>query len=346
MVLRVMKLLSFLLLFIFCFFRTNAQSLDYASIDAYVLTIDAKTPAALSKKLTAPYKTDAEKVRAIFRWITENIAYNTIVYQKSIRSLTKKYASIIDEDTSSSLPPLNERVAQLVLQRRVAVCDGYARLFKTLCDYAGIRSEIIFGYARTNNGRSGRRFNSNHTWNAVNISNTWYLLDATWASGYITFGDSFIKHFNESYYLTPPELFIQDHYPELMFWSLLSSMPTFREFQSSPFKNQAFLKFKVQSFKPASGIIEASIGDTLEFELETGEEIRKFFASANPYFEIGIWPYISSIPIQTPTFDRQGNKVFFKYVLTSPHTNQLHIVLNDQVILQYKVQVKNHLTIK
>lgn len=324
----------------------KAQAVDEAAIDAYILTVDAKTPKALSHKLTAPFNTDAEKVRAIFRWITENIAYNTIVYQRRPRALTGKSIFLEPDDTSSLLPSLNEHVAQLVLQRRVAVCDGYARLFKTLCDYAGIRSEIIFGYARTDYIRSGKRFISNHTWNAVYINNAWHLLDATWASGYMTFGDAFIKQFNEAYYLTPPQQFIEDHYPEFIYWSLLGNPPTLREFQYSPFKSQAYIKHRIQSFKPASGIIVAAIGDTLEFELETGEEVKQFFISANPYFEIGILPQITTMPFKRLPFKREGRKLKYRYVLTSPQVKQLHVVLNDRVILQYKLQVKNNLVVQ
>ncbi|HYH14422.1 MAG TPA: transglutaminase domain-containing protein, partial [Flavisolibacter sp.] len=228
-----------------------------------------------------------------------------------------------------------------VIHRRVAVCDGYARLFKTLCDYAGIRSEIIYGYARTNYGRIGKRFFSNHTWNAVYLNGAWNLLDATWASGYVTFGDSFVKHFNEAYYLTPPQRFIDDHYPEFIYWSLLTSPPTLREFQFSPFKNQAYIKFKIQSFKPATGILEANIGDTLEFEIETTEDVKQFFVSANPYFELGILPQISTLHYDAAPFERNGNKVRYKFIHTSSQAKQLHVVFNDRVILQYKVQQKN-----
>lgn len=341
-----MKWMSFLLLLFFLCFETKSQSVDAAAIDAYVRTVDAKTPAALAQKLTVRYKTDAEKVRAIFRWITENIAYNTIAYQRPSRNLANRYKSWESDDTSAFLSPLNERVAQLVLQRRIAVCEGYARLFKTLCDYAGIRSEIIYGYARTNYIRTDKRFITNHAWNAVYIDNAWRLLDATWASGYITFGDAFVKQLNEAYYLAPPQQFIEDHYPEFIYWSLLTKPPTLREFRHGPFKNQAFIKYKIQGFKPSTGIIEVAVGDTIEFELETTEDVKQYFVSANPYFEAGILPQISSTPFRSPAFSRQSNKLHYEYVIASPLVDQLHVVLNDRVILQYKVQVKSNWAVR
>lgn len=337
-----MKWMCLFLFFLLLCFESKAQAVDFAPIDAYVSSVNEKTPEALAKKLTAPFTTQKEKVSAIFRWITENIAYNTIVYKKPSQNRSSKYKTYEIDNSSDPLPSLNEHVAQLVIQRRVAVCDGYARLFKTLCDYAGIRSEIVFGYARTNFGRVGKRFFSNHTWNAVYIDSTWHLVDATWASGYVNFGESFVKDFNAAYFLTPPQEFIQDHYPELIYWSLLSSPPTLREFQFSPFKNQAYIKFKIQSFKPATGIIDAAVGDTLEFEIETSEDVKQFFVSANPYFELGVLPLISTLPYGTFDFKRQANKVLYRYILTSQQVKQLHVVFNDRVILQYKVQAKNN----
>ena len=47
------------------------------------------------------------------------------------------------EDTSAELKPLVEHVAEIVLRRRTAVCDGYTKLFKALCDHAGVQNEII-----------------------------------------------------------------------------------------------------------------------------------------------------------------------------------------------------------
>ena len=98
-------------------------------------------------------------------------------------SSLKNFETEVEDNTP--LKPLSERVAETVLQRKVAVCDGYARLFTTLCDYAGIRSAIIVGYARAGTNKPAKRFGINHYWNAVMIDGNWYLLDATWASGYL-----------------------------------------------------------------------------------------------------------------------------------------------------------------
>jgi transglutaminase/protease-like cytokinesis protein 3 len=141
-----------------------------------------------------------------------------------------------DANDTGALKPLNERVAEGVLRKRVAFCDGYARLFKTLCDYAGITSELITGYAKTSNRkRTDYSFRSNHRWNAVMIDSTWKLLDATWASGYISSGSNdFVRRFDDKYFLSPPEEFIKDHYPEDTRWTLLPSPPSFKDYLNAP----------------------------------------------------------------------------------------------------------------
>ncbi len=101
---------------------------------ADVYTISARsaknvlTPDSLSRQLTANYKTDRDKVTSIFRWITENISYNIRPYYNSTHNPSSAYQLEGAEDTAA-LKPLSERVAIDVLYRRIAFCDGYARLF-------------------------------------------------------------------------------------------------------------------------------------------------------------------------------------------------------------------------
>src|SRR5205085_6007152 len=108
--------------------------------------IDASTVDTLAKKLTQPYKTDIDKVRAIFSWITTHISYNVNIFNPR-RPLNIKYDSD-NADTGILWKSADEMVAERVLKRGVALCDGYAKLFKTLCDYSCISSEIITGFAR------------------------------------------------------------------------------------------------------------------------------------------------------------------------------------------------------
>jgi transglutaminase/protease-like cytokinesis protein 3 len=169
------------IIFIPLSFYSQSKQDNFYQIDNEVGYVPVSNTDTLAKQLAALGNTDKEKVRAIFRWITENIEYNVRPIGRKKNTPALFYEE--PDDSSKALPSLNERVAAKVLYKGVAFCEGYSRLFKTLCDHAGIKAEIIYGYARTNNNR---RFGVNHTWNAVYIDGTWHLLDVTWASGFVT----------------------------------------------------------------------------------------------------------------------------------------------------------------
>ena len=139
---------------------SQVKSVSLSNIDEFT------SPATLSKLLTTNDTTNLQKVKSIFRWVTDNIAYNVKSFQNRVNPYSADYWLEEDDDKSPVLKPLNERVAEMVLKRRTAVCDGYARLFKSLCDYWA-SGKIITGYAKTSINRIGAQFRSNHKWNAV-----------------------------------------------------------------------------------------------------------------------------------------------------------------------------------
>lgn len=303
----------------------------------------ATSPQALSYKLTSPYNNEADKVRAIFRWITENISYNVRPRYNSLRNSPSVYYE--DDNDTGALKSLSERVAVGVLRSKVAFCDGYARLFKTLCDYAGIKSEVITGYARTNFTRVDQKFRSNHRWNAVLIDSTWHLLDVTWASGYVSYGlEEFVQRYNDYYFLTPPADFIRDHYPEDIKWTLLSNPPLLKEYEHTPFKSGAFSRNRILSFKPANGLIEASVGDTIHFELETEGMEKKLWVTDIASVDTSNVSTIAAADTAKPIITISGNKITYTYIVTSETAEWLNIIFNNDPILRYKLNVRKNYT--
>ena len=295
------------------------------------------TPDSLARMLTNGYNSDRDKVASIFRWITENITYNVRpYYNANLYSDKHKYE---DNDTGA-LKPLSERVAIDVLKRRIALCDGYARLFKTLCDYAGIKCEVISGYA--DGGMSHRRlkFTSNHRWNAVYLDSAWHLLDVTWASGFVTYSSNdFVQNYDNKYFLTPAQDFIRDHYPEDLQWTLLPKPPALNEYKYSPFQNNAFIKYKIESYKPQSGIINASLGDTVQIELETGSTDKRLFLADTAYVDSAVIAMASQPDSSRPKYTVVGKRVFCKYIVTSPDVEWLNVIFNDEVIMRYRLNI-------
>jgi hypothetical protein len=326
-----MKFFLIILFFLPLRFYSQVGQTNYCAIDNKVGSIPVAKTDSLARQLASLGKSDREKVRAIFRWITEHIDYNVTPFGQR-KNVTRQFYKE-SEDSSLALPPLNERIAAKVLNTGVAFCEGYSRLFKTLCDHAGIRAEVIYGYARTN---SNRRFAVNHTWNSVFIDSSWYLLDVTWASGFVTYGNQYIRQYNDFYFLTHPDEFIREHYPEDLQWTLLKDPPVYREYGQSPFRYSGYIKAGVSSYFPARGVIDVAVGDTIAIELKASKEVRNFFVSESPVPDttqlVEISPVISS-----------NQKLVFKYNITTTTGEWLYVFCNEELALRYKLNVKKEI---
>ncbi len=177
----------------------------YRAIDAHALAASPEVEgsiATLAAYLVKPAQNDREKVRAIFRWVADRIVYD-------VEGFLKK-------------KPGDNR-AEAVLKSRLAVCEGYANLFESLCLKANIEVVKVSGYAKGYGYVLGQRnTGSNHAWNAVKLEGRWQALDTTWAAGTIK-DDKFSKRFDDFFFLPPPEEFIFTHFPRDPRWQLLTT---------------------------------------------------------------------------------------------------------------------------
>jgi hypothetical protein len=316
---------------------------NYYSIDREVLNINASTPQELAQKLTSPYKTDFEKTRAVFSWIAQHITYEDKTNKMPVKNNRSSGMNEINynSDTSKTLTPLNELVAADVIKKGSALCYGYSRLFKCLCDQAGIRCEIINGYARGDINRIGNNFRTNHSWNAVQLDSNWYLVDVTWASGYFTYNSNeFIKHFDDQYFLTSPAQFALDHFPDDLQWSLLLQPPIPDEFQHSPYKSRCFIKYNITSYWPKEGVIKASVGDTINFRVETDLSPDRNINGGSINDTLNFLSVTTAVyckPINT----NKSNIIYYSYIVQSPSAQWLQLVYNDDMILRYKLDISD-----
>src|SRR6187549_1423825 len=109
-----MKIFLVILFFLPLRFYSQVGQTNFYAIDNKVGSISVAKTDTLAKQLASLGKTDREKVRAIFRWITEHIDYNVMPGGRG----KKKPHSLYNEadDSSAALPPLDERVAAKVLK--------------------------------------------------------------------------------------------------------------------------------------------------------------------------------------------------------------------------------------
>ena len=309
--------------------------IDYMAIDNYASTIEGTSVQVLTEQLCKPYEREAEKVRSIFSWIAFHISYYTKRPAYAQRPLQSMWGTV-------SQGSGEEDIAAEVLRTRTAVCNGYARLFQTMCNYAGIQSAVITGYAAGNVGRFPGKFATNHYWNAVFTDSAWHLLDVTWASGYMSYnGENFIANFNPEYFYTDPEDFARDHFPDDLTWTLGDHFRMPFEFERSPFQQRSFIKYHFTQFFPTKGVIEVAPGDTLSFTLNTNDAIadRRIFPDT-----IRLDSAMQSIknvflfPLDTAALAN----VQYKYIVGENMPAFIHLVYQNDVVLRYRLKLRRN----
>lgn len=225
----------------------DPRTFNYSKADSIALHFPRKKYKSYTQ-IVAPLiehlNTDQEKARVLFRWITNNITYS--------------YGNPTDN-------------ADKVIKEKRAVCAGYSALFKEMCNSAGIECEVINGYSKSEISSINKRLKKiDHAWNALNLYGKWYLVDVTWASSY--YDDDkhrFIKAFDNFYWLTPPNYFVRDHFPEDEKWQLLSKPVKKSEFIKPFVYHSNYFEEKISNLLPAKGIIKIKMKDSLEIKFTT-----------------------------------------------------------------------------
>ncbi len=180
-----------------------AQLRDYSSVDARV----AATPKSAERSmvtlvdyLTSGMTNDFDRVRAVFMWVAENIAYDGEAF--SVRDIQN-----LD--------------AEEIFLRRKGVCGQYSVLFQRLATMAGLQAVVVTGLS-TDYPTEILLGNSNHAWNAVRLAGAWYVLDVTWAAGHLDKNYVFQRtRVDARYFLADPAWFLKSHYPTDFTWQLV-----------------------------------------------------------------------------------------------------------------------------
>jgi len=136
------------------YYYTMRYAVSYKTTAAQEKAFSNKLNSTM-KSLNLSGKTDYQKVKTIYSYITKNVSYDRV----HSSTYYKKYS------------------AYAALVNKTAVCQGYATLFYEMCEKAGVDSKVITG---TSN-------NENHAWNIVKLNGKWYNIDATWDAGHSTY---------------------------------------------------------------------------------------------------------------------------------------------------------------
>jgi len=246
--------------------EADASRERFSQIDQYAASapMDAeKDIESLVKYLIKPAKTDVEKLRALYAWVTHKVAYDTEEY------FSGNYSNKDPEEAFKS---------------RKSICGSFAALYKAMARLADVDVLKVDGDAKGFGYASGTPFSGpgNHSWNAVKIDGKWRLLDCAWGAGYVASDRKFVYKFSEFYFLATPQQFIYTHFPFDPKLQFLDKPMSKQDFINCPNLRPGFFEKKLDMLDEyhgkikSDGMIELTLSSpedvALQVRLRRGEE--------------------------------------------------------------------------
>ncbi|KAI6184150.1 Kyphoscoliosis peptidase [Aphelenchoides bicaudatus] len=234
----------------------------FEHIDQVAISIaheDLDTFTDLVRALTKGARSDIDKARAIYRWITvKNL--NVMVFDNDM----------IDKDTPMGL-----------LRGIKYGTESYHVLFKRLCSYAGLHCVVIKGYSKSAGYQPGISFEKDtrfrNTWNAVWLDGSWRFVQCNWGARHLVNtkdgGSKAQQHsppqrennlkyeFDGHYFIPDPEEFVYEFLPHEPAWQLLPRPITMTQFEQLPFVRSLFFRYGLHFIDPSiQAVVQAENG--------------------------------------------------------------------------------------
>jgi hypothetical protein len=336
--------------------QTKKPEKDFGRLDSIARTVEFNGHlVTLAKDLTDPYPDHLSKARAIFVWITDNIKYDYKAYNKGRKP--KPFKCKPGMNCEQLLVDWETKYLHKRINKGKAVCDGYSRLFKRMCDVAGVKAEIIDGYTKTEPYHVGLTGPLDHAWNAVWLDTAWFFLDPTWAAGYCTriadtdVLDGFVRRQNDYYWLTSFRDLARNHYPREAKW-VMEANYTKEKYAANPYIISGVIE-DLQLLSPASGVISARRGDTIRFAFEYEGSFKTLQTNSNIYRnpprysweqvsrrkKMLVHDTLAEKKQRYVQFTRQGSLYEFDFAVTDVSLYYIEILFDYQVVMRFKVEM-------
>lgn len=241
-----------LTILIFCTLQSFSQDASFDKVDKYVDELQSNKNISLDNlviSLTKPFDIPTLKTRAIYYWIAKNIDYDHEGFRTGYwKRHSSEQSMLID-----------------VYKLKKGICSGYAGLFKYMLNKVKIDCNVINGYLRYDL-ETVIVDSVNHAWNAVKLNNKWYLFDLTGAAS-----DTLRNTVDDFWFKTPPEIFILNHYPENIRWTLLDKNISLTQFKESPVYTNSFIKMSIVNSFSRKGYYNA-VDNAVSIELKANKD--------------------------------------------------------------------------
>ena len=126
---------------------------------------------------------------------------------------------------------------------------------------------VINGFAKGVDYHPGKAFKNqahNHSWNAVLVDGSWALIDAHWATRYLSSEknqpENLVYEYDDFYFLMEPQQAIYSHFPEDNKWQLLPRPITLDQFEDLPLAKSQFFKCFMDFLENNHGVVKTKSG--------------------------------------------------------------------------------------
>lgn len=303
------KLTGILLIAALWYFPANAQT-NYEKADSIAAAFAEpyENVEDLALKLTRTLSTEEEKARVFFMWIAHHIRYDCGKFHKPDKP---EFSGRTKEEFLEKVKKWELSEIEKTLKYKKGVCADYSRLYMALSDAVGLEAVVITGNARDFYKPHSSAFGMPHAWNAVRIENEWRLLDATWGAGYTDAEvRKFYRRVSPGFFFTPPDLFLQSHFPNDEKWQLLEKPLSKKDFTDQPLVNYGQIEYRILDFAPG-------------VEMGAGEKNEK-----------QIWLLFENTPKELMVTNRFGSPMKFK-----------RDEVDGKVILSFSVSASGSITV-
>lgn len=178
-----------------CFAQTINRD-DFDNVRQFVAKIGAMRSYPIKQVVDtfiSQRYTKHQMAYGIYLWVATNIDFDCKGQRRPAHSSATASATLNDASGSS---------------------EGYANLFKAMCDVAKINSIIVSGQIKQHPEEIGKlgKFTANHFWNMVFINNTWYNIDAAMGAGTTDLKiRNFTRDLTDAWFYTNNQLFQLSH---------------------------------------------------------------------------------------------------------------------------------------
>jgi hypothetical protein len=337
-----MPLRVLIFLFLFCtssssVYSQNGSSNNFQQVDDFARSVKYNGNLhELTNTLTTPYTDTLYKLRAIFIWIADNIEYDYKLFNSGSSEWNHFDCYGSKASCAQARIEWENKLLEHVLDKKKAVCNGYGKLFKRMCEQVGIKNEMVDGYVKKNQFQIGLVLNVSHSWNVVKLGGLNYYFDVTWAAGSCKTDEEsgkltdFVKQYKDFYWQTPKQKFMRNHFPKDEKW-IAETGRTKEQFFNAPYFYQSELVRNMENNSPDSGVIKTRVGDTLHFRFTFKNPVKNIQVNTNNYRNVEI--------LLTNKAAWDNNIYQFDYVVRENSLYYIEVLFDSKEGIRYKVKI-------